>query len=164
MTIRHPAGLAAVGPALSRHALMAGLAVLVSTLAFATAAPAGEGGVITADAAAERAAAGEILVIDVRSPREWRQTGVAKGARQVTIHDPGGLAGFLAAVKAELGGDLERPIAVICAYGNRSTLAQRVLTQAGFTRVLNIKEGMLGGPNGPGWLPRGLPVESCSAC
>ena len=82
----------------------------------------------------------------------------------MTIHDPGGLPGFVEAVKAALGGDLKRPIAVICATGNRSTLAQRLLARAGFTRVLNIKEGMLGGANGPGWLPRGLPVDSCGAC
>ncbi len=162
MTMRHLAG--ARGAPLIRRTLMAGLMVLMGTLALATAAAAGEGGVITADAAAERAAAGEILVIDVRSPREWRQTGVPKGSRRVTIHDPGGLPGFVEAVKVALGGDLKRPIAVICATGNRSTLAQRLLTKAGFTRVLNIKEGMLGGANGPGWLPRGLPVESCGAC
>ncbi len=161
MTMRHLAG--ARGAPLIRRAPMAGFMMLMGTLALATAV-AGEGGVITADAAAERAAAGEILVIDVRSPREWRQTGVAKGARQVTIHDPGGLPGFVEAVKAAIGGDLGKPIAVICATGNRSTLAQRVLAKAGFTGVLNIKEGMLGGPNGPGWLPRGLPVESCTAC
>ncbi|MCH8197278.1 MAG: rhodanese-like domain-containing protein [Proteobacteria bacterium] len=162
MTVRH-LGEVARGAPLIRRALTAGFMMLMGTLALATAA-AGEGGVIAADAAAERAAAGELLVIDVRSPREWRQTGVAKGARQVTIHDPGGLPGFVEAVKVVLGGDLKRPIAVICATGNRSTLAQRFLTEAGFTRVLNIKEGMLGGPYGPGWLTRGLPVESCTAC
>ena len=162
MTMRHLAG--AREAALIRRAPMAGFMMLMGTLALATAAAAGEGGVIAADAAAERATAGEILVIDVRSPREWRQTGVPKGSRQVTIHDPGGLPGFVEAVKVALGGDLKRPIAVICATGNRSTLAQRLLARAGFTRVLNIKEGMLGGANGPGWLPRGLPVESCGAC
>ena len=162
MTTGHIAG--ARGAALIRRAPMAGFMMLMGTLALAAAAAAGEGGVIAADAAAERAAAGEILVIDVRSPQEWRQTGVAKGARRVTIHDPGGLPGFVEAVKAALGGDLGKPIAVICASGNRSTLAQRSLAKAGFTRVLNIKEGMLGGPNGPGWLRRGLPVESCGAC
>ncbi len=149
---------------LIRRALMAGFMVLLGALAFATAAAAGEGAVIAADVAAERATAGEILVIDVRSPKEWRQTGVPKGAGRVTIHDPGGLPGFVEAVKVVLGGDLKRPIAVICATGNRSTLAQRLLTTAGFTRVLNIKEGMLGGANGSGWLPRGLPVERCTAC
>ena len=161
MTVRH-LGEVARGAPLIRRALTAGFMMLIGTLALAAAAA--EGGVIAADAAAARAAAGELLVIDVRSPREWRQTGVAKGARQVTIHDPGGLPGFVEAVKVALGSDLKRPIAVICATGNRSTLAQRFLTEAGFTRVLNIKEGMLGGPYGPGWLNRGLPVESCTAC
>ncbi len=152
------------GAPLSRRALMAGFVMLICTLALASFAAAGEGGVITAEEAARRAAAGEILVIDVRSPGEWRQTGVPKGARQVTIHDPGGMPGFVEAVKVAVGGDLKRPIAVICAAGNRSTLAQRFLAKAGFTRVLNIKEGVLGGPYGPGWLTRGLPVESCTAC
>ncbi len=161
MTMRQLAE-GARGAPLIRRALMVGVMVLMGTMALAAAA--GEDGVIAADAAARRAAAGEILVIDVRSPQEWRQTGVAKGARRVTIHDPGGLAGFVEAMKAALGGDLGKPIAVICATGNRSTLAQRLLAKAGFTRVLNIKEGMLGGPYGRGWLPRGLPVESCGAC
>ncbi len=148
----------------SWRAPMAGLIMLIGTLALASLAAAGEGGVIAADEAARRAAAGDILVIDVRSPGEWRQTGVPKGARRVTIHDPGGLPGFAEAVKVALGGDLKRPIAVICAAGSRSTIAQRFLAKAGFTQVLNIKEGMLGGPYGPGWLPRGLPVERCTAC
>ena len=162
MAMRHFAGAKAAAP--SRRALMAGFVMLVGTLALATFAAAGEGGVIAADAAAERAQAGEILLIDVRSPTEWRQTGVPEGARRVTIHDPGGLPGFVEAVKVAVGGEFGKPIAVICASGSRSTLAQRSLAKAGFTRVLNIKEGMLGGANGPGWLNRGLPVESCGAC
>ncbi len=163
MTMRHLAAMAGPAPFI-RRASMAGFIMLLGTLALAATAAAGEGGVISAEAAAERATNGEIVVIDVRSPQEWRQTGVAKGARRVTIHDPGGLPGFVEAMKAALGGDLKRPIAVICATGNRSTLARRLLARAGFTRVLNIKEGMLGGANGPGWIRRGLPVESCGAC
>ena len=82
----------------------------------------------------------------------------------VTIHDPNGLAGFLAAVTAEVGGDLETPIALICARGNRSMLAQQVLSEAGFSTVLNIREGMLGSASGPGWLARNLPVDDCTDC
>ncbi len=120
--------------------------------------------IMTADEAKVRLERGEMTLIDVRSPQEWRQTGIAPGARTVTIHDPGGLPGFVEAVKAEVGGDLKKVIAVICARGNRSTIAQKALTEAGFTRVMNLKEGMLGGPYGPGWLPRGLPVEPCRNC
>ncbi len=142
--------------------LAAGLAACALVLA----AGAALGGhfVMTADEASVRAEAGEVVLIDVRSPQEWRQTGVPKGARRVTIHDPGGLKGFVDAMAAAVDGDLEKPIAVICARGNRSTLAQKVLGEAGFTRVFNIREGFIGGPYGPGWVKRGLPVEPCPDC
>ncbi len=120
--------------------------------------------VITPEEANMRAEAGELVLIDVRSPQEWRQTGVPRGARRVTIHDPGGLKGFVDAMAAAVDGDLKKPIAVICARGNRSTAAQKVLSEAGFTRVFNIREGFAGGPYGPGWVKRGLPVEACPGC
>ncbi len=147
----------------ARRALAAGLAACALVLGAASA-PAGTHLVITPDEASVRAEAGELVLIDVRSPQEWRQTGVPKGARRVTIHDPGGLKGFVDAMAAAVGGDLKKPIAVICARGNRSTRAQKALSQAGFTRVFNIREGFIGGPYGPGWVKRGLPVEPCPNC
>jgi len=120
---------------------------------------------IDAPSARTRAAAGEITVIDVRSPPEWRRTGVAKDAVPVTIHRPDGMAGFVAATLRALDGHRERPVAVICATGRRSTMAAEALRDAGFTRVLNIREGMLGNrADGPGWLTRKLPVEDCRGC
>ena len=59
---------------------------------------------------------------------------------------------------------LDRPIALICARGNRSTHAQRILRNAGFTRVYNIREGMFGSRDGPGWLSQTLPTEPCRTC
>ncbi len=149
----------------SRRGLLLALGVLLGTcLLNPVPGGAGEGAVVSADQAFSRAEAGEVVLIDVRAPQEWRQTGIPRGARQVTIHDPNGLEGFLAAVTAEVGGDLETPIALICARGNRSTLAQQVLSQAGFSTVLNIREGMLGSASGPGWLARNLPVDDCTDC
>ena len=143
--------------------LAAGLAACALVLGAAGAALGGHF-VMTADEASVRAEAGELVLIDVRSPQEWRQTGVPKGARRVTIHDPRGLKGFVDAMAAAVGGDLKKPVALICALGNRSTLAQKVLNEAGFTRVFNIREGFIGGPYGPGWVRRGLPVEACPSC
>ena len=120
--------------------------------------------VISAEKALRLARSGDILLIDVRSSEEWRQTGVPAGARQVTIHDPNGLPGFLDSVRTEVGNDLNTRIAVICARGNRSTLAQQVLTEAGFTNVLNVREGMFGSADGPGWLAQKLPVDDCRLC
>jgi rhodanese-related sulfurtransferase len=118
-------------------------------------------GMISADEAAARAAEGELTIIDVRSPREWRDTGVPEGAKTVTIHHSGGMEGFLADVTAAVNGDKDRPIAFICAAGGRSSRAQSLAREAGFTEVADIDEGMLGSGSGPGWIARGLPTEPC---
>ena len=67
--------------------------------------------------------AGEMTLIDVRSPAEWRQTGVPRGARTVTIHDPKCMPGFVAAVTQAVRGRKNQPIALICAHSGRSTRA-----------------------------------------
>ena len=41
---------------------------------------------------------------------------------------------------------------------------QKELEARGFTRVYNVKEGMVGSGAGPGWIKRGLPVEPCKQC
>ncbi|MDB4173006.1 rhodanese-like domain-containing protein [bacterium] len=101
----------------------------------------------------------QLTLIDVRSPQEWHETGIAKGAKTITIHGPLGPAGFVAKMKASLRGKLDQPIALICAVGVRSTRAQNVLKRAGIKIVYNVREGMLGNSkDGPGWLKRGLPI------
>ena len=122
------------------------------------------GELIAADQAMRLAMSGEIVVVDVRSPQEWQQTGVPAGARLVTIHQPDGLIGFIDAMGDALGEDRDRPIALICARGNRSSVASSALAEAGYTQVYNIREGMLGSPDGPGWLARGLPTDPCGTC
>ncbi len=129
-----------------------------------TATTAHAGGVISADAAHRQSQAGELLIVDVRSPREWRQTGLPKGAAAVTIHDPNGPEGFLAAMLAAAGGDKAKPIALICASGVRSNRAHRFLEAKGFTALVDVSEGMLGRRDKPGWLKRGLPTEPCKGC
>jgi rhodanese-related sulfurtransferase len=122
------------------------------------------GELIAADQAMRLAMSGEIVVVDVRSPQEWQQTGVPAGARLVTIHQPDGLIGFIDAMGDALGEDRDRPIALICARGNRSSVASSALAEAGYTQVYNIREGMFGSPDGPGWLARGLPTGPCGTC
>jgi rhodanese-related sulfurtransferase len=119
---------------------------------------------LTADEAHSRAQRRELLIIDVRTPAEWRQTGIPIGASTADITSAAGLSAFVTAVTAAAAGDRNRPIAVICRSGNRSTKAREVLLANGFTTVFNIKEGMAGSGFGPGWLNRGLPVTPCPAC
>ncbi|TQV76282.1 rhodanese-like domain-containing protein [Denitrobaculum tricleocarpae] len=119
---------------------------------------------ITGVEALARAKRGEVTIVDVRSPQEWKQTGVPAGARSVTIHGPEGIEGFVRAMTRSVNGRLDTPVALICARGNRSTRALNALQAAGFTQVLNIKEGMLGGASGSGWLAQDLPLDPCISC
>lgn len=122
------------------------------------------GPALTAPEAFAQAQSGKLTLIDIRRPDEWRQTGVAQGALQINMAHPQGEPGFVQQLTAELGGNKDAPIGLICRTGNRTTHMQRTLQAAGFTQVYNIKEGMVGSGAGPGWIARGLPLEACQRC
>lgn len=117
---------------------------------------------LSAPEAADAVRSGKTTLIDIRTPPEWKQTGVAKGAKLINMLHPQGPDGFVNQLLSEVKGDKNAPIALICRTGNRTTQVQRLLQERGFTQVHNVKEGMAGSDAGPGWIKRGLPVESCS--
>lgn len=127
------------------------------------AAAAAEDNVISAKDAYALVQQGQLTIIDIRRPSEWKQTGIPAGAQAITMHDPAGQAAFLEKVTAGVAGDKSAPIGLICASGVRSTWASGYLARNGFTQILNIKEGMLGRGPSPGWMRQGLPVEAVSA-
>ncbi len=124
---------------------------LLSAVAAADEAP-----TLSVQHAHEMASQGEILLIDVRRPEEWADTGVGESAHAVSMHLPG----FAEKLSVLTGGDMGHPIALICARGARSSYMQRELTALGYSSVLNVAEGMLGSRAGPGWLASGLPVSA----
>ncbi|HRQ57858.1 MAG TPA: rhodanese-like domain-containing protein [Azoarcus taiwanensis] len=138
-------------------------ASLVLALAL-TAAADERSGNLTAEQAFALAEAGEVTLIDIRRPDEWRQTGVAKGVRTINMLHPQGMPGFAREVYAAVGNDLDAPIVLICRTGNRTSRLQPILTEMGFTNVRHVPEGMVGSRSGPGWIARGLPVEACQIC
>ena len=124
----------------------------------------GKGPTLSAPDAYAQAQAGKLTLIDVRTPDEWRKTGVARGALRIDMANAQGETGFVRQVEAALDGNRHAPIGLIGLAGNRAAHAQDVLRGSGFTQVYNIQEGMLGGSAGPGWLARKLPVEACPRC
>jgi rhodanese-related sulfurtransferase len=97
------------------------------------------------------------VLIDVRQPAEWAATGMPADSKGVTLQRPD----FVDAVLAELGGDRTRPVAVICRSGSRSVKAAEQLSNAGFTHVTNIGDGMMGREGvGQGWLAAKLPTQT----
>lgn len=159
--ITHARATRPAGTSAPLAVLLSALAILIAAT-LATAEPTAAGDILTAPEAYQRAKAGEIILIDVRSAREWRQTGVPAGAKQVTIHQ--GAQGFLDGILKVTGGDRTKPIALICARGNRSARARRFLEASGFTQVHDVSEGMIGRGRAPGWLARKMPTERCAVC
>jgi rhodanese-related sulfurtransferase len=119
-----------------------------------------QGPTLTAPEALTRTQAGELTLVDIRTPKEWRQTGVAEGALRIDMTSRTFVDDLLGAVD----GNKDAPIAIICRTGNRTTYTQRALMERGFSSVYNVKEGMAGSGAGPGWLRRGLPVQRCETC
>ncbi|CCG40412.1 rhodanese-like domain-containing protein [Magnetospirillum molischianum] len=120
--------------------------------------------VLSAPEANALVVAGKMTLVDVRTPEEWRQTGVPAGAKRLDYQNRTGQTQFVEHLTQAIGGDRSTPVAIICRSGNRSTQVQRLLIENGFTHVVNIREGMLGSDAGPGWLRRGLPVIPCPMC
>lgn len=112
------------------------------------------GGILTAPEAYAQVSSGQITLIDIRRPDEWARTGTAEGAHPIDLRDDG----FLIRVQQAAGGDLNAPIALICARGVRSARVSNQLIAAGFTNIIDIPEGMMGSSAGPGWIARELPI------
>lgn len=114
-------------------------------------------GIISAQTAYEKAKTGEIILIDIRQPMEWQQTGVGENATPLTMHQSGQT--FFKQLEAITQNDKSKPIALICAVGGRSGFLQPHLKKAGYTNVYNVAEGMLGSKYGAGWLKAHLPTK-----
>jgi rhodanese-related sulfurtransferase len=101
------------------------------------------------------ARAGEVLLIDIRRPEEWAQTGLGEGAIPLDMRR----RDFLPALQALMTDRPGARVALICATGGRSRYLAGQLEKAGLTGVYDVPEGMLGSRAGPGWLRTGLPVR-----
>lgn len=104
-----------------------------------------------------KAQAGSIALVDIRTPAEWRETGLPASAHAITMNQDA--PALLAALDRVLGGDRSKPLALICRTGNRSSALTAELRKAGYTNLIDVSEGVAGGRNGPGWLKAGLPTR-----
>lgn len=111
---------------------------------------------ITPPAAAKLVADKQAILVDIRTPEEWKETGVAEGAHRLDMTDP-----FFAAKLSRLvDGDRTKPIALICRTANRTRTVQAALMQqGGYTRVINVEGGMIGNSADKGWIAHRLPVK-----
>ncbi len=114
---------------------------------------------ITPDAARAKALAGELVLIDIRRPDEWADTGIADVALLADMTAPN----FIKTILDIRAQNPDTPLAFICRSGNRSGFVTAELYRAGLTNVIDVVEGMSGSGIGPGWVTRGLPVRITDA-
>lgn len=84
------------------------------------------------------------LILDVRTDREYA-SGHLKDAVLIPVQDFQRRIGELSAHK-------QRPVLIYCATGNRSTVAAKMLVDAGFVQVANLRRGIAE------WNRAGLPT------
>lgn len=129
--------------------------ILIIFFALLFALPAWALEIMSAPDARKAVQSGEIILIDVRTPDEWRETGIADVATPITMHNNQ----FLSRLQTVINENPGKKIAFICAVGGRSGAITRELESRGYTDLIDVSEGMLGSPNGAGWIKRGLPIK-----
>ena len=78
------------------------------------------------------------LLVDIRRPEEWRETGVIEGALLVTYASP---ESFLAVIAPHLKEG--QRLALICRSGNRTSRAARQIAKIVDFPVVDIQGGMI---------------------
>ncbi|MEY5038486.1 MAG: hypothetical protein RL472_1592, partial [Pseudomonadota bacterium] len=77
------------------------------------------------------------VIVDIRTPEEWAETGVIDGARLVTFT---GAQSFIAAVGPDLADG--RDLILICRSGRRSAAAAEALQTMIPNRIISVEGGM----------------------
>jgi hydroxyacylglutathione hydrolase len=90
--------------------------------------------------------AGDLQIVDVRSPREWKN-GHVPGARHI----------FLPELRKRIGEiDRSKPTAVYCGSGYRASIATSIMKPAGFEKLWNVPGSW------EAWKKARLPVEGAN--
>jgi rhodanese-related sulfurtransferase len=84
-----------------------------------------------------------IPIVDVRTPGEWHETGLLKGAIPITFFDTKGnydARKFLKELNKRV--DTKKPFALICHTGSRTSIIAPWLSKEYGYKVINLQGGM----------------------
>jgi rhodanese-related sulfurtransferase len=100
-----------------------------------------------------------MLLVDIRTPEEWQQTGVVEGALLVTYSTP---EAFLRAITPHL--QPGQRVGLICRSGNRTSRAARQIAPLVTGQIVDIAGGM-NRVLGQGYQPvRPSKAQGCTMC
>lgn len=83
-------------------------------------------------------------IVDIRTPGEWKETGLLKGAIPIMLFDEKGnydLRVFLDKLNKAV--DTKKPFAIICRTGSRTRILAQFLSAKLNYDVINLKNGMV---------------------
>ena len=86
----------------------------------------------------------KIPIVDIRTPSEWKETGLLQGSIPIMLFDEKGqydLNDFLQKLNSAV--DTKKPFAIICRTGSRTKILASFLSQKMNYDVVNIKSGIL---------------------
>lgn len=112
-----------------------------------------------------RLAASGVVVVDIRTEAEWKDTGIIAGSHLLTFFDERGRADPAAWLeKLQAIAPPNRPVAVICRSGNRTQPVSRLLAQqAGYQTVYNVRKGIRAwSAEGRALVPASTAVAGCA--
>jgi len=85
-----------------------------------------------------------VKIIDIRTPSEWRETGVIKGSYQIMFFDEKGnfdVKDFLTKLNKIIKKD--EKFALVCRVGSRTGMVSKFLSQRLNYNVVNLKGGIM---------------------
>lgn len=85
-----------------------------------------------------------IPIVDIRTPGEWKETGLLKGSIPIMLFDEKGnydLKVFLEKLNSSV--DTKKPFAIICRVGSRTKILAQFLSQKLGYEVINLKSGIM---------------------
>lgn len=85
-----------------------------------------------------------IPIVDIRTPTEWKETGLLKGSIPIMLFDEKGnydLKDFLDKLNRAV--DTKKPFAIICRVGSRTKILAQFLSQKLNYNVINLKNGIV---------------------
>ncbi|MCF6201939.1 MAG: rhodanese-like domain-containing protein [Hydrogenimonas sp.] len=87
-----------------------------------------------------------VPIIDIRTPQEWRETGIIDGSHTIMFFDPSGrydLRSFLSRL-SKLGIEKDTPFVLVCRSASRTKMLGDFLSdKLGYKKVYELKGGIL---------------------
>jgi len=125
---------------------------MLATLVLAPSLVAAEDNLLNTNVAFRAVESEQLLLIDIRTPHEWRRTGIPQGAYSIDMDS----SSFFDELLVLANKYPERKIALISTTGGRSAYLSRYLARRG-VQVYDVTGGVIG--KSTSWKSRGLPFR-----